>query len=196
MTPVMQRDWVAKWSAHNAHHTETAPAYACGAHVSPKASMDQAVLAQNSKRLDARSGVCLLIVVYVPVERLGAIIHLWRNDELWPEQQELIRNVFTQFPQLCKHPYVGFVSNKKVERQQPRPAIQAKELVRSLAPTANIENLWVNSPDHPDFEPESLEAELLALKCPMSVEVCLATCTGKLLIADDYGEPRIIELHE
>jgi hypothetical protein len=184
---------VAKWSA-STDKGEVVLSFESGPDVEPDASMEEAVLAQNGKRLDARSGVCLLVAVYVPALKLGAVIHLNRNEDLWPEQEALIRGVFTRFPQICDAPYVGFVSNKAVEAETPDMASQAKELVRTLAPTARIEDVWVNSFDHPDWDRELLEPELLAMESPMSVEVHLGTAVGKLLILDDYGKERTIDL--
>jgi hypothetical protein len=194
MTPALPPNHVAKWSAPSAHHEDKAPPYDCGPHVSHEASMDQAVLAQNGRGLEARSGVCLLIAVYAAAPKMGALIHLWRNDDLWAEQEDLIRSVFTRFPQICNHPYVGFVSNKKVEAEQPGMAAQAKELVRTLAPTARIEDVWVHSPDHPDVDPELVDPAVAAMGCEMSVEVCLGTAKGQLLVDDDFGAMRTIDL--
>lgn len=192
MTPILPRDQVAKWSAPT--DEGNVPCFEVGPNVEPDASMDEAVLSQNGTRLDARSGVCLLIAVYVPALKLGAVIHLNRNEYLWSEQRELIRDVFTRFPQLSDVPYVGFVSNKDVEAESPDMVAQAKELILSLASTARIEEVWVNSIDHPDCDRELLEPEVLAMDCPMSVEVCLGTSAGKLLILDDYGETQTIDL--
>lgn len=193
MTPILPPKHVAKCSAAT-DDGKVVLAFESGPDVEPDASMEEAVIAQNGARIDARSGVCLLIAVYVAKLKLGAVIHLNRNPSLWPDQQALIQDVFTRFPQLCEAPYVGFVSNKDVEAAQPDMATEAKELVRTLAPTARIEDLWVNSFDHPDWDRELLEPELLALKLPMSVEVCLGTAVGKLLILDDYGKEQTIDL--
>lgn len=190
---VLPASHVAKWSV-STDDDKVILSFESGPGIEPDASMEEAVLAQNGKMLDARSGVCLLIAVYVPALKLGAVIHLNRNGHLWPEQEKLIRAVFTRFPQLCDAPYVGFVSNKAVEEESPDMAIQAKELIRSLASTDRIEDVWVNSIDHPDCDRELLEPELLEMECPMSVEVCLGTAAGKLLILDDYGKPETIDL--
>lgn len=184
---------IARWSARR----DEPPAYECAPCVPPEAtdaSMDEAVFAQNGTRIDARSGVCLLIAVYVPGLKLGGVIHLNRNKFLWPEQRELIQAIFTRFPQLGDHPRVAFVSSKDVEAEQSDMALQAKNLIRELAPTARIEDLWVNSLGHPDCNREALELELLAMELPMSVEICLGTACGKLLILDDYGLSRTIDL--
>jgi len=194
MTSILPPDHVAKWSAPTAHHDDKSPPFACGPHVSNRASMDQAVLAQNGKILEAASGVCLLIVVYLAKLKLGAVIHLWRNHELWTEQQDLIRNVFTQFPQLSGNSYVGFVSNQNIEAELPELATAAKVLIRTLAPDARIEDVWVNSYDHPDVDPQEVDPDLIEMEYQMSVDVALGTAAGTLIIFDDFGETATIDL--
>ena len=80
MTVVLPPRHIAKWSTPTTHRDDPSPLYDCGPHVLHEASMDQAVVTQDGRMLEARSGVCLLIAVYVSKLKLGAVIHLWRGE--------------------------------------------------------------------------------------------------------------------
>lgn len=152
--------------------------------------MDQAVLAQNGAVLEARSRICLLIAVYAPKTKTGAVIHLWREDALEPPQAALIRSVFTDFPAICDAPNVGFVSSLEVNNSHPAQLAQAKELVRALAPTANLRDILVVSKKSPDVDREMTDSIH-----EISVEIFLGTYNGTLFVQDDFGEDQTINLN-
>jgi hypothetical protein len=185
----LAHDEVARWSAPTAHEKGDPP-YECGPCVARDAGMDQAVLAQNGPVLEARSGICLLIPVYAPKTKIGAVIHLWRNGSMYPPQAELIRRVFTDFPELCDEPNVGFVSSQEINDANPVQLVQAKELVRSLAPTARLRDILVVAKESLDVDWEKTDSFH-----EISVEISLGTRHGQLLVQDDFGEDQTFNMN-
>jgi hypothetical protein len=113
---------------------------------------------------------------------MGLIVHLARTETLWDEAAELIRKPFAEFPDLRDSPVAGIVTRRAVRHQHPAQIAKAVALIRSLAPDVTIRELLVNDRPGPDAEFE------------MSVEIFLDTGTGKLTVADDYGEPTVVDL--
>ncbi len=185
---VLPPSHVARWSATSSNETD-APPFEVGRKLSPRAGMDQAVLGQDGPRLEAVSGICLLIAIYVPPTKLGAIVHLWREDSLWHTQADLIHRVFNQYPAMTEATFAGFVSSLEVMQRHPVQLSEAKELISSLAPNAAITDLIVESSSHPNADPE-----LVKRGFEMSVELYLGTWAAKLLIQDDYGTDQEIDL--
>jgi hypothetical protein len=143
--------------------------------------MDQAGLAQNGPVLIARSGSCLLMPIYAAFSKIGALIHLWRNEYLWDEQRSLIRDVFVRFPELSDRPTVGLVSSPKLRDENQLQLEQAHALILSLAPIARFVEILVGSEPQEHTDPELHDLE-------MSVELLIGTYCGKVVVDDDYGK--------
>ncbi len=108
-------DDVAKWSDSSSDESGAGP-YDFGYEVNPKAHTMQTVLGQNGPTLYASSGICLLIAIYAPGNRIGAIVHLAREHKLSQEAAELIEKPFTQFPDLQAAPSIAFISSNPVRQ--------------------------------------------------------------------------------
>ncbi len=143
-----------------------------------KVSMMQAMLGQGGPTLEARSGVCLVIAVYVPRHEAGLLIHLWREEELSHEAADLIRKPFERFRQLADSPTIWMLTSSRLNATYPNQMDQAKAVIRQLAPTAQFREIVVT-----DKEDE------------ISVDVELHTQKGELAVNDDFGTDVVIDCH-
>src|SRR6516162_6020265 len=156
MMPNLPPNVVAKWVAPTSNE-KNRPAYECGpcsTETKYQVGMDQAGLAQNGPVLIARSGSCLLMPIYAAFSKIGALIHLWRNEYLWDEQRSLIRDVFVRFPELSDRPTVGLVSSPKLRDENQLQLEQAHALILSLAPIARFVEILVGSEPQEHTDPE------------------------------------------
>lgn len=172
----IEHDDIPAWSGHSTSrngNTEFELKY--GEH--EKVSMMQAMLGQNGPILEAGSGNCLLIVVYVQKLDAGLLIHLWRDDDLSEEAADLIRKPFEKYPQLCEEPIVGFVSCPSVIEMFPGQIPQSQGLIDSITRNARFHN--INAAEDSEGG--------------MGVSVFLNTATGKLIIQDDNGADSVID---
>ena len=129
--PSIHPNEIAKWSAPSTWF-DGEQEFDLGPLVNHAASMQQAVLGKDGPTLDAASGVCLLIPIYIPAHKLGLLIHLHREADLDEESSDLIRQPFEKFTALRENPYVGFVSTKALSRKYARQITEGAELSRRL----------------------------------------------------------------
>ena len=176
--PRLSPDDILIWSGHSTFrdgNTEFENSY--GTHA--KASMMQAVMGQNGPTLEAESGSCLLIPIYVLKHKLGLLIHLWRDQDLSKESRDLIRKPFEKYAELLVKPIVGFVSSETMRQLYPGQIPEARKLLTTLSRTARFHDITAA---------ENRLAE-------MGIGVSLNTYSGKLHVHDDYGEDTIIDYY-
>jgi hypothetical protein len=183
--PFMSDD-LARWSAPSILH-DGYEEFEFGYGIEPKASMLQAAMGQDGPELEATSGICLLIPIYVRRHKVGLLIHLWRDEQLSDEGAELIRKPFEKFPELADGPIVGFVSSEKVRAEFPDQIKAARELIKTFAPSARFHDIDAETSEGKTFSDAGAG--------PMSLEVSLHTKTGELKVWDDYGSYKLIEYH-
>lgn len=172
----IEHDDIPAWSGHSTFrdgNTDFELKY--GPHA--KVSMMQAMLGQNGPILEAGSGNCLLIVVYVQKLDAGLLIHLWRDEDLSEEAADVIRKPFEKYPQLCDEPIVGFVSSPSVIEMFPNQIPHSQALISSITRNARFHNIQAA---------EDSEGW-------MGVTVFLDTSKGKLHIEDDNGPNSVID---
>lgn len=157
--------------------------FECGYGLSTRAGTNEAVMGQNGPLLEARSGVCLVIPIYVPRHRLGLIVNLSREEQLFLGEAKLISQPFEQFGQLKVAPIVCFVSSPSVRDEYLQQIAEARDEILSVAPTATFREILVGEAGNSAGWDER-----------MGVAVFLDTATGRVTVEDDYGDRQQIDL--
>lgn len=169
-------DDLAVWSGRSLQH-DGYEQFAFGFGYSPEAEMQQAVMAQNGQVLSARSGICLVIPVYVAKHRLGLLVHLARELSLSEEAAWLITAPFDAFAELRENPVVGFVSSVAAAQDCGAQIFSARELIAARSPKVVFRDIITASGKNDD----------------MHVDVFVDTKNGQVHAFDDYGTDQLLD---
>lgn len=174
---ILEPDDVCRWTAPDSDDCGCEP-FEWGPTVTPQASRGQIVMGQNGPVLEAASGNCLLVPVFLARGRIGLLIHLGRDESLGDADAAFVRKAFGKFPQLKESPRIGFISSAEIRAVYGRQIEQLQEVFRDCT----------HSPRFEEFQVGCAEDEEGA----MSVEVYLDTGRAELTIEDDFAEPQVI----
>ena len=173
----------AKWTSDDSDASGF-PEFEIGSDVNPDASRGQIVLACNcADHLAARTGVCLVIMVYHAATRVGMLIHIGRDEEISDEEMEFIRKPFDAYPQIDQEPEIAFVSSKALRAEFSRQLEELEKEFDTITDNARVRHIMVA--EVPEGEDEC---------SPICCEVRLDTVNGVVYVRDDYGDDQEVTL--
>lgn len=173
--PFLAHDDIPCWSGPSTFHNGN-KAYELKWGTHEFVSMMQAMLGQNGPILEAGSGNCLVIAIYIPIHQAGLLIHLWRDLTLSTEAADLISEPLKKFSQLTHDPLVVMLTSNALNQTYSTQMDQAKQLIHSLAPGARFHDVLAT---HRGSK--------------ISVSLILETSQALLRVEDDYGKDSFVD---